>query len=559
MILDAIGLDDGATLEADLAVVGAGPAGIVTALEVARAGFDVLLVESGGRRFRSQAQQLAEPAEWDPERHSAMSVSTRRQLGGASVLWGGRCVPYDPVDFDRRRFVGDVQWPIEYDELTRFFQRACDWLHCGSALFDANEIPELRGRTLVPGLPDGHVRTSALERWSPPVNFGRSYAAQLDRSPRVRVFTGLTCVEIVREEDRSRVRWLETRTVAGRSVRVRARKHVIACGGLESTRLLMASDRLRPGGLGNHSGHLGRWYMAHVDGRIARARFTTPPRATIYDYERDAEGVYLRRRFVFSRELLHERELPNMAAWFVNPELADPSHESAVLSFAYLALASPLGRYIASDQFRNALTRRVDPGSRRAHLRNVVRAPGSTAAFAIRHAMERLLGRRRAPGFLVYSPANSYPLHYHAEHAPNAESRVTLADARDALGMRRLRVDLRFSDRDVDGVVRAHRHLDAHLRAHGCGRLEYLADDVEASVWAQVNGGRHQLGTTRMSARAEDGVVRPDLAVHGFDDLFVASGSVFVTSAQAHPMFTLVVLALRLADQLGASLRTAGG
>jgi choline dehydrogenase-like flavoprotein len=464
-------------------------------------------------------------------------------------------VPYDPVDFDRRDYVGDAEWPVAYGELAPFFQRACDWLRCGRAVFDANEIPELRGRTLVPGLPDADVRTSALERWSLPTNFGREYRDALRRSARVRVLTGLTCVEIVPDGHRSQVAWLDTRTPGGKPVRVRARKYVLACGGLETTRLLLASDRHRTGGIGNHSGHLGRWYMAHIDGRIARARFTTPPRETIHGYERDPDGVYMRRRFSFKRKFLIERKLPNLAAWLVNPELADPAHRSPVLSLAYLALASPLGGYLASDQLRSSLARRAEPGPLSAHFRNVVRAPAQTAAFAAGRANARFSRRRRAPGFFVHSEANAYLLHYHGEQVPNADSRVTLGRETDHLGMRRLRLDLRFSGRDVDGVVRAHRHLDAHLRAHGCGRLEYLTEDVEASVWAQANGGRHQLGTTRMSARPEDGVVGRDLAVHGFDDLFVASSSAFVTAGQAGPTLMIVAFALRLADHLASALR----
>jgi choline dehydrogenase-like flavoprotein len=555
LIVDAGELDGGTVLDADVAVVGAGPMGIVTAVEVARAGFDVLLVESGGRRFRQDAQRLGDPAGWDPSKHSAMGVSTRRQLGGASILWGGRCVPYDPVDFDRRAFAGDVEWPVSYGDVSRWLQPACDWLLCGRATFDAGEVPELRGRSLVPGLPDGDVTTSTVERWSLPVNFGRHHAELLSGTPRLRALTGLTCVEIACEDAGRRVAWLKTRTLDRKAVRVRARKYVVAGGGLESTRLLMASDRHHPGGIGNHSGHLGRWYMAHVDGRIARARFTTPPEKTIYGHEQDSEGVFLRRRFAFSRRLLRERELPNFAAWLVNPELADPSHSSPVLSLAYLTLRSPLGSMVASEQFRNNLTLRVQPGSRRAHLRNVARAPGTAARFAFDRVGERVRRRRRPPGFFVYNPANTYPLHYHAEQAPTPDSRVTLAAETDPLGMRRLNIDLRFSERDVDGVIRAHRHIDEYLREHGVGRLEYLADDLEASVWSQANGGRHQIGTTRMSKRAEDGVVDGDLAVHGFDDLFVASSSSFVTSGQAGPMLTGVAFALRLADHLAGALR----
>jgi len=282
MILEARDLPDGSVLEADLAVVGAGPAGIVLALEAAKGGLDVVLLESGGHRPDPNAQRLGAAAEGDSGHHLPMSLVTRRQVGGASVIWGGRCVPYDPVDFDHRPFVPDGRWPISYEEVSRFFQRACDWFACGDASFNSLDVPGLSGRTLVPGLPDGDVRTSTLERWSLPTNFGREYRRALRHSSRIRLVTGLTCVEVVPDETAPRVAWLEMRTLDHRAVHVRARRHVLACGGLETTRLLLASRGHRAGGLGNHSGHLGRWYMGHVHGRIARASFSTPPRETIY-------------------------------------------------------------------------------------------------------------------------------------------------------------------------------------------------------------------------------------------------------------------------------------
>ena len=60
----------------------------------------------------------------------------------------------------------------------------------------------------------------------------------------------------------------------------------------------------------------------------------------------------------------------------------------------------------------------------------------------------------------------------------------------------------------------------------------------------------HHLGTTRMSADRSGGVVDPDCRVHGIDNLFVASSSVFPTSSHANPTLTIVALAIRLADHL---------
>jgi len=227
LIISADTLTAGATLSADLAVVGAGPAGIVTALEVASKGLDVLLVESGYEEFDSHVQQLAEAGELNSSVHAPMSFAIRRQLGGTSVIWGGRCVPFDPVDFDRRQFIGEAAWPIAYEQIQPYFQRACDWLRCGRAIFDATQIRHLR-RALVPGLRDGEMLTSSLERWSLPTNFGREYRQMLRLSARVRVITGLTCTEVICRSGETWVDYLECRGIGGKPIRIRCRGYVVA-------------------------------------------------------------------------------------------------------------------------------------------------------------------------------------------------------------------------------------------------------------------------------------------------------------------------------------------
>ncbi len=552
-------------LSADVAIVGAGPAGIVTALELARGGLEVIIIESGEKQSNPRAQRLADAAIQDSQLHAPMSMATRRQVGGASVIWGGRCVPYDPIDFESRDLVRGSEWPISYDDLTPYFQRACGWLRCGRAAFEGGALDHLPS-TIVPGLPNGDVRTCTFERWSLPTNFGREYMSALRRSGSPRLITGLTCTEVVCAREVRRIDHLEARALDGRPIRVRARRYVLACGGLETTRLLLASRDPGGGAVGDHSGHLGRWYMGHAEGIVARVHFTTPPGATIFGYERDVDGVYVRRRLSSTAAAQRRLGLPNIVAWLANPLLADPAHRSGMASFAYLALSSPLGPLFAPDAQRISLTGHnvpgapygpAKPGPVHEHVKNLIREAGPTARFVVDFGTRRFFARRRrVPGFFVYSPSNTYPLQYHGEHLPNRESRVTLAQARDALGMPRLSIDVRFSEEDVRGVVRAHRHWDDYLRRHARGRIEYLYEDVEGAVEEHLGAGFHQVGTTRMSARPQDGVLTPDLAIHGFDDLFVVSSSALVTSGQANSTFMIVVLALRLADRLCGELRT---
>lgn len=557
VIVGAAMLPDGAMLEAEVVVVGAGPVGIILALELARTGVEVLLVESGEARFDPEIQELAE-IECDPAWHSRMATSTRRQIGGTSNISGGRYNPYDPIDFEQREWMPDTGWPIGYGAIEPYLARACEWFSVGRPVFDAADSATLARRSLVPGLPDGDVRASLLERWSPYPNIGQRYADDVAREPRVRLVPGLTCTEILTTEDGSRAAGIRARSLDGRSVRVSGRVHVVACGGLGSTRLLLCSDSVRPEGLGNAWGHLGRWYMGHVDGRIVRVRFAAPARATIHSHERDWDGVWVRRRLSFAGSFQREHGLPNIVAWLANPELGDATHRDGSLSLAYLVLRSPLGRFLASDQFRTALTRHAGtPSPISSHVRNVLLQLPRALVFAVCFGARRALSRGHLPNPIFRSDANEYPLHYHAEHLPSAASRVTLTDQRDAVGMRRLAVDLRFSDADVEGVLAAHRLWDDYLRRHECGELEYFPGDPAQRVLEQANGGRHQIGTTRMSARPEDGVVDPNLAVHGTTGLYVVSSSVLPSSSQAGPTLTTAALALRAVDHIRAQLRPA--
>jgi hypothetical protein len=551
MRINATDLAAGTALQTDVAVVGAGPAGIVLALELARGGHRVALIESGGDSFDAAVQRLGDTVGGGDRWHVPMSLATRRQVGGASNLWAGRCLPLDPIDFQPRDIAGGVSWPVNYDELETYFSRACEWFACGEASFDAREIPTLATRSLVPGWPAGEIQATALERWSLPTNFARRYRAMLDVSPQVRLLTNLTCTEIVCDHAGSSVSHIVAKTLAGDRVTVRATRYVLACGGLEAVRLLFASNRVHADGIGNHSGHLGRWYMAQIMVSIARIHFTTPTNETIYDFERDRDGVYVRRRFTFSPEVILADSLPNTAMYLDNPEIGDPSHGNAILSLIYLLLISPLGGRFVAEGIRQAKIKTTSPVSNRAHFKNILSNLGPALKFALMIGYQRYLKRgRKVPGVFVSSASNVYPILYHGEHLPHHSSHVAPSAERDALGVPRLRTRLNFTDADVASVIRAHEQLDRYLRLHCLGHLEYVQENREQAVRRQLFGGYAQIGITRMSDGPQDGVLDRNLAVHGFEDLFVASSSAFVTSGQANPTFMIVVFALRLAEHL---------
>ncbi len=65
------------------------------------------------------------------------------------------------------------------------------------------------------------------------------------------------------------------------------------------------------------------------------------------------------------------------------------------------------------------------------------------------------------------------------------------------------------------------------------------------------------MGTTRMHRDARHGVVDEHCRVHGTDNLYVTGSSVFPTGGWAPPTLTILALAMRLGDHLGAGNREA--
>ena len=339
---------------------------------------------------------------------------------------------------------------------------------------------------------------------------------------------------------------------------VTAHHYVLAGGGIECARLLLHAQTNWPRKFGGVDGPLGRFYQGHIFGRIADIVFTDGSIGGSFDYFQDEEGFYTRRRITIDAETQRRHRLLNIAFLPDNPWFYDHRHGSGILSLIYLLLAcEPIGRRLLPEAIR---LQQIGPEPRRylPHFANILADLPGTAVSAMRVVRQRFLQSTRKPGF-VDNRKNRYPLYYHGEHAPNAHSRVRLSGARDALGLPRVAVDLRFADVDAHSVIQSHALLDAWLRRKAIGRLEYFDAPEErcARVLEQACDGYHQIGLTRMSLSPRQGVVDADCKVHDVDNLFVASSSVFPTSGQANPTLLAVAMAARLAEYIAARLESA--
>ena len=551
MIESADSIPNGARLQADVCVVGAGPAGIALALDLSERGLSVLLLESGQMKENDKVQSLYEGELADERLHSPPDKYRQRRLGGSSAIWGGRCTPFDRLDFETRSQVPGSGWPLSYDDLLPYYPRANALVEAGRFSYEAADALGPEAPPLISGFKSRRVLTSGLERFSCPTHFGKRYAKRLQLAPGVKVLLGANCTSVRLRPDGLAVRHLDVATLAGRRFTVAPRATVLAMGGLETARLLLASNDVAPAGIGNFHDVAGRYYMCHIAANIGRLSIYGPTHRVRHGYEVAPEGIYCRRRFWVVASEQRRLGLANAVARLHFPRITDPSHESGVLSGLFLA------RRLISYEYGKRLNDGTAPtlSLYARHLLNVLGDPIDSVAFVAHWLRRRTFAERKFPSVILRNRHNCFSLEIQGEQRPQAQSRVTLSEQVDALGMRQLRVDWRYSPSDIESLRSTLDVLAEEFANSGTAHFDYDRHTLEEDLMRFGAYGGHHLGTARMGSQVRTSMVNADCQVHSVHNLFIAGSAVFPTSSQANPTLTLIALALRLGATLSQRLQ----
>ncbi len=546
MITDANDILDTAALSATICIVGAGPVGIALALTLADRGIDVLLLEAGGTDRTDDSQDHYRGSVADPAMHSPLDEYRERRLGGSSTIWGGRCMPFDPIDFEDRDWIPNSGWPIEAGALAAYYPQANRLCEAGEFAYTVDSAFDRPTRPMIADFVGKDFSTDTLERFSCPTDFGRRYRERLHASPRITLVLNAAVTDIETDTAGGVVTGLAVRSASGARIAVAADHVVLAAGGLETTRLMLASSKVHPNGIGNAHDVLGRYYMCHIAGTMGIFVAAGGESAVWHGYDVADDGTYCRRRLALDPAAQRAHRIGNFVARLHHPRIADARHGTGILSALYL------GRLLVPRQYRKRLDD-ADPAGAAGtvrHMANIIRDPVGVLRFAGGMLVGRKLAGRKYPSIIVRPRNGSFSLDFHAEQEPNRDSRVRLGSDRDAWGVPRLAVDWRYTRGDVTTVQTALALLAQDLDRSGCGHFDYDRQDVETEMTRYGAYGGHHIGTARMGDDPRHSVVDADCRVHGIANLHVAGAAVFPTSSQANPTLTAVALALRLADRL---------
>jgi choline dehydrogenase-like flavoprotein len=558
VIVSGDDLDANAPLDATICIIGAGAAGITLACEFDRSEFKVLLLEAGGMRpDAAVSNELYGGSAKAP--HPNPSEFRRIVFGGTTGTWGGRCVPFDPIDFEKRDYVADSGWPISYGEVAGYYPRAMSYCDAGAFDFSVSSSLQLdsngaSGRAgplpTIPGLNDDSVvLADKIERYSLPTNFGKRYRSRIAQSANVTAILNARCVSLNRQSGQERIDSAVIVDGEGNRRTIRSQVFILAVGGIEAVRLMMLSDSEGPG-LGNHSDCLGRFYACHFENTLGRLIVDRGEPA--FDFEKTLDGVYCRRKLQFTPQAQRDHRLLNSAFRLHFPSYSDATHGSAALSAIYLAKSTLIREYRAILQHGSEA---AVQSSASAHLRNIAFGLPDLGRFGFQWLFQRHFATRKLPYTLVKNGDGSYPLEFNSEQTPQATSRITLTDDVDRDGLKRVHVDWRLAEEDAQAAQRAFLLLREVLQLHSWCRLEFEEAGLLPAIRRSIPLGGHHMGTTRMAIAPRGGVVDSNCAVFGLPNLFIASAAVFRTCSHANPTLTIVALALRLAEHLKASLR----
>ena len=544
-IKTAADIPRGTEIETDVCVVGAGPAGISLALRLARTSqLEIVLLESGGLTEEDDVVDLNRGENIGLD-YFDLTETRHRLLGGSSHHWAGWSRPLDRLDFEGRPWIADSGWPISYDEFLPYYDVAAQLCQLESTEWTpgpGSDLPPLYRDPFV-----GDDVEIALWQGSPPTKFGDVYHKELETSSQITVLLEATAVEIDTDETGSAASGIRVASLGGNSFAVRSRVTVLAAGAFESPRLLLASRRTKPHGLGNENDLVGRYFMEHphlVTARIKLFPAGQTGRAEMAALDRGVTGARARlalqrpsgarkAAYVISSARQKGEQLLNFSTHLqtVSPVRREDSE-------AYKAFKLTINNLRSPRRFFNQVRSGSLPDGTKGLVGRLVKGTPEIATIVYREALQR---------------PRELALYTQSEQAPNRDSRMTLDEGKtDRLGLPRIKLDWRLSRVDKESVKRSQQIIGERLEKAGVGRLEPVPAFLDDSPdWGtSLRGGHHHRGTARASADPAKGVVDADGQVHTVRGLYISDSSVFPSGGYANPMLTIVAWSIRLADTL---------
>jgi len=524
MFIDAREVQKNTTIDTEVCIIGTGAAGITLAKAFKDYPAQITVLESGDFEFDRDTQDLYIGKNIG-EKYGELDQVRFRYFGGTTNAWAGYVRPLDKMDFETRSWIPHSGWPINRKQLDPYYKKAYSIIGIDPE-FNALVFADSKRLKRLP-LDSNKITNSVFP--IKPTNFGKAYKQQLKLAKNVRIYLHANLTSLETDESGANVNVAKVACLNGNTFRVRAKTFVLACGGIENSRILLSSNKLVKQGLGNQYDQVGRYFMEHPHIRAGVAilpKYKLAFKDSLYDWYKIKENFRLKGIINITETVQREQGIANF--------------------MTYLA---PYKRLVSDGE--SSVNRLIDdvmsgdyPDDMGMHVGRIARDIEDIAAAAY----EKVMGPEEAQSRLLF--------YVSTEQVPNPKSRITLGTEQDALGIRRVNLDWQFTDLDKRTIIKGLEVIGAELGRLGLGRVKVELEEDEA--WPdRLYYGPHFMGTTRMHNDPRQGVVDENCRVHSMRNLYIAGASVFPTAGIGTPTLTITALALRLVDHLKGKLKNA--
>lgn len=329
---------------------------------------------------------------------------------------------------------------------------------------------------------------------SSPTRFAQKYAEDLGKADGLDLFINCNCVDLEFDQSSGRLTAVVVSDYELRREKLHAKTFILATGAIENARQLLNSESLVASGIVNPEGLVGRCFMEHLN--VEMGNF-----------------------------ILKEGQTRDSCQYFTTDAFVTEQHSGkGNVTTTVLSEVRAYGITAGVKEFLENLTCKI----------------------GIAHKLD-FIAKFNCPGDGVISTM--------IEQFPNAKSRVLMLNERDELGMAKVKINWELSSADRNTIKVIGLEMAKYFAESELGFVKLNEYVYDTSLPLKMAPHAHHMGTTRMAASPEFGVVDTNCKVFGTDNLYVAGSSIFATGGASNPTMPLLQFALRLADHLNDKMK----
>ena len=523
MLIDIKTVNEPQTFLADVCILGGGVAGIVLAKELSSKNINITVLDSGGETYEQKTQDLYK-AESKPNVFPPPSSSRLRFLGGSSNHWENSVERFDPIDFKKREWVAQSGWPIDYEDVEKYYPEAEQYCGVGKEGFNLKHWEDklnFKDIFFNSELLDTAISKSA----SPPTRFFEKYGEELTKQSNVTVLKNANITDIDFDTEKQSINSATFRAFNKPDCRIKAKIFIMCFGGIENARMLLTFNEKYNDKLGNQFDNVGRYFMEHPTIRAAHFYPLQNKLNKVYAGIL-SDSYFIHGRCKLKESTLYKNQTNNLRLYFKERSKLDLSHGIS-----------------SSHILTDSLKKKEIPDDFGTHLVNVLKD--------IDLISETFLRKKFDTSFVDDADDFSgYQIVSMIEQTPDKNNRITLGNTRDLLNIKKINIDFKITETDKKSAWRSLELLAQDPILQSLGRVRLLKKR-DSRIWdSQLGFGHHHMGTTRMSHTEKNGVVDSSSKVFGTKNFYIAGCSVFPTGGHVPPTLTIVAMAIKLANEI---------